>query len=168
MASEILANAAFKEGYHVTAVPFFGVERRGAPVTAFARLSKQPILIRSGIYAPDCVVVLDETLLNAVDVLEGLKPDGVILVNTRRAPGELPIDQKFRLFTVDATEIALKHGLGSPTMPIVNSAILGALVKATRLVSLISIIEAVTAIVPAKKDANAAATKEAHSLARGR
>ena len=168
IASEVLATAGFHEGYHVMAIPFFGVERRGAPVTAFTRLSKEPILIRSGVYEPDFVVVLDESLLNAVDVLEGLKQAGAILVNTRRAPDELPIGKSVRAFTVDATEIAVKHGLGSPAIPIVNTAILGAFVKVSGLVSLNSVIEAVRATVPSKKDANAAAAKEAFEQVRGR
>jgi len=168
IASEVLATAGFHEGYNVTAVPFFGVERRGAPVTAFTRLSKEPILIRSGIYTPDFVVVLDESLFNAVDVLDGLKTGGAILVNTRRAAADLPMGKDVKAYTVDATGIAVKHGLGSPTTPIVNTAILGAFAKISGLVSLNTLIESVRAIVPSKKDANAAATKDAYELVRGR
>lgn len=168
IASEVLATAGFHEGYHVTAVPFFGVERRGAPVAAYTRLSKEPILIRSGIYTPDFVVVLDESLFNAVDVLEGLKPEGILLVNTRRNPAELPIKPEVKAFTVDATGIAVKHGLGSPTSPIVNTAILGAFAKVSGIVSLNAIVEAVRSVVPSRKDANAAATKEAYAQVRGR
>lgn len=164
VASEVLANAAFREGYHVTAFPFFGVERRGAPVTAFARLSREPILIRSGIYAPDYVIVLDESLMAAVNVLEGLKPGGSLLVNTRRRPDELPVESGHKKYTVNATDIAVKHGLGSLTTPIVNTAILGAFARVSKLVTLNTVIESVRAIVPAKKDANAAATKEAYNL----
>lgn len=167
VASEVLANAAFHEGYHVTAVPFFGVERRGAPVTAFTRLSKEPILIRSGVYTPDYVVVLDESLFNAVDVLEGLKPEGSVLVNTRRSPADLPITSGHRTFTVNATDIAIKHGLGSATAPIVNTAILGAFARISKLVTLNTIIESVRSIVPSRKEANAAATKEAYEQVRG-
>lgn len=167
IASEVLANAAFREGYHVTAFPFFGVERRGAPVTAFNRLSKEPILIRSGIYTPDYVIVLDESLFMAVNVLEGLKPKGSILVNTRREPSDLPGVKGYRTFVVDATAIAVKHGLGSPTTPIVNTAILGAFAKVSKLVTLNTLIESVRAIAPTKKDENAAATKDAYNQVRG-
>jgi len=167
IASEVLANAAFREGYHVLAFPFFGVERRGAPVTAFARISKEPILIRSGIYAPDFVIVLDESLLSAVNVLEGLKPSGAILVNTRRLPSDLPIDSGHKKYTVNATDIAVRHGLGSPATPIVNTAILGAFARISSLVTLNTVIESVRAIVPAKKDENAAATKEAYHAVKG-
>ncbi len=167
IASEVLANAAFREGYHVTAFPFFGVERRGAPVTAFTRLSKEPILVRSGIYEPDFVVVLDESLLMSVNVLEGLKKGGSLLVNTRHRPEELPVDSDHKKFTVDATGIAVKNGLGSPTTPIVNTAILGAFAKVSKLVTLNSVIESVRAIAPVKKDENAAATKEAYGQVLG-
>jgi len=167
VASEVLANAAFREGYHVSAFPFFGMERRGAPVTAFARISKEPILIRSGIYEPDFVIVLDESLIAAVDVLEGLKPNGSILVNTRREPKDLPLDSKHKKYTVNATDIAVKHGLGSPSTPIVNSAILGAFARISNLVTLNVIIESVRTIAPTKKDANAAATKEAFHEVKG-
>lgn len=167
VASEVLANAAFREGYHVSAFPFFGVERRGAPVTAFARISKDPILVKTGIYAPDFVVVLDESLLSGVDVLEGLKPEGILLVNTRREPDELPVNSEHRKYTVNATDIAVKHGLGSPSTPIVNTAILGAFARISELVTLNAIIEAVRSIAPTKKEANAAASKEAYSVVRG-
>jgi len=167
IASEVLANAAFREGFHVSAFPFFGMERRGAPVTAYARISKEPILIRSGIYEPDFVVVLDESLLAGVNVLEGLKPKGSILVNTRRLPSELPIDSNHKKYTVNATDIAVKHGLGSSSIPIVNTAILGAFAKISSLVTLNTIIESVRAIAPTKKDANAAAAKEAYHAVKG-
>lgn len=167
IASEVLANAAFREGYHVSAFPFFGVERRGAPVTAFTRISKEPILIRSGIYSPDFVIVLDESLLAAVNVLEGLKPNGSILINTRRLPSELPISSGHKRYTINATDIAVRHGLGSPSMPIVNTAILGAFAKISSIVNLNTVIESVRAIAPSKKDANAAATKEAYHEVKG-
>ncbi|MDH4123021.1 MAG: 2-oxoacid:acceptor oxidoreductase family protein [Thermoplasmata archaeon] len=167
VASEVLANAAFREGYHVSAFPYFGVERRGAPVTAFARVSKEPILIRSGIYAPDFVIVLDESLLLGVDVLEGLKPKGSLLVNTRREPKDLPVNSDHKKYTVNATDIAVKHGLGSPTTPIVNTAILGAFARISSLVTLNTVIESVRTIAPVKKDANAAATKEAYHAVKG-
>ena len=167
IASEVLANAAFREGYHVSAFPFFGVERRGAPVTAFARISKEPILIRSGIYSPDFVIVLDESLLASVNVLEGLKSNGSILVNTRRPPSELPVASDCRKYSINATDIAVRHGLGSPSMPIVSTAILGAFAKISALVNLNTVIESVRAIAPTKKDANAAATKEAYQEVKG-
>jgi len=163
----VLANAAFSEGYNVSAFPYFGVERRGAPVTAFARISEQEILIKSGIYEPDFVIVLDESLLSGVDVLLGLRENGSILINTSRDPAELPFDSDHKKYTVDATEIAVKHGLGSPTAPIVNTAILGAFARISPIVSLDSVIRAIRDVVPRRIEENIRATKDAFENVRG-
>jgi 2-oxoacid:acceptor oxidoreductase gamma subunit (pyruvate/2-ketoisovalerate family) len=141
-AAELLARAAFKEGKWVQAIPFFGAERRGAPVKAFARLSDEPILIRSQVYNPDCVIVLDSTLLDLVDVAEGLKKDGVIIINTRKKPEELTIKQS-RLATVDATGIALELQLLVAGLPVLNTIMLGAFAKATEEVKLESVVETI-------------------------
>jgi 2-oxoacid:acceptor oxidoreductase gamma subunit (pyruvate/2-ketoisovalerate family) len=160
IASNILANAAFLEGKDVQAFPFFGVERRGAPVTAFTRIDDRPIRIKFAIYNPDYVVVLDESLLKAVDVTAGLRPDGIVVVNTRREPTALGI-AKGRLATVDATDIAISHGLGSKVAPIVNTVMLGALVAATGEVKLASVLECMGEHVPIKSEENAAACRDA-------
>ncbi len=141
-AAELLARAAFKEGKWVQAIPFFGAERRGAPVKAFARLADEPILIRSQVYSPDYVIVLDSTLLEMVDVTEGLKKDGVILINTMKKPEELDIKQG-RLATVDATGIALELELLVAGLPVLNTTMLGAFAKATGEVKLESVLEAI-------------------------
>lgn len=167
IASELLANAAYSEGYHVLSYPYFGVERRGAPVTAFTRISKEKILTKSAIYNPDFVIVLDESLLAGVDVLDGLKSDGSILVNSRRDPADLPFDSDHRKFTVNATDIAAKNGIGSPTAPIVNTAILGAFARISPIVTLEAIIHSIHNVVPRKKEENIAATKESYSLVKG-
>ncbi len=161
VASEVLARAAFKEGKDVQAFPFFGVERRGAPVTAYARFDDRPIRVKSSVYEPDYVVVLDPSLLGTVDVREGLKEDGLILLNTDKAPEETGLVAS-RLAAVDATDIAIRHGLGSKAAPIVNTAILGAFAKATGVVGLDSILESITESVPAKVEANVAAAQEAY------
>jgi len=83
-AAELLAVAAFEDGKYSQAFPFFGVERRGAPVTAFTRLSDKKIRLRSQIYEPDYVIVQDATLVSAVDVTAGLKPDGIVIVNSEK------------------------------------------------------------------------------------
>jgi len=121
-AAELMAVAAFDDGREAQAFPAFGVERRGAPVLAFCRISDKPIRIRSQIYSPDYVIVQDPTLLETVDVLSGLKPDGTVLINTERPGSELGLDTKARVVTFPATEIALEE-LGRPIM---NTAILGA------------------------------------------
>lgn len=141
-AAELLARAAFKEGKWVQAIPFFGAERRGAPVKAFARLSDEPILIRSQVYNPDYVIVLDSTLLDIVDVTEGLKKDGVVIVNTTKKPEELKIRQG-RVATVDATGIALELQLLVAGLPVLNTTMLGAFAKATEEVKLESVLDVV-------------------------
>jgi len=141
-AAELLAHAAFKEGKWVQAIPFFGAERRGAPVRAFARLSNEPILVRSQIYNPDYVIVLDSGLLNLVDVTEGLKKDGIVIVNTQKKPEELNLKQG-RVATVDATGIALELQLVVSGLPVLNTTMLGAFAKATGEVKLESVLEAI-------------------------
>lgn len=118
--AELLAVAAFKDGWFVQAFPSFGVERRGAPVTAFVRVNDFPIRLRSQIYNPDYVIVLDVTLLEAVDVARGIKQDGFILINSTRDPTTFNL--KTKVITIDATGIALNI-IGKP---IVNTVILGA------------------------------------------
>jgi pyruvate ferredoxin oxidoreductase gamma subunit/2-oxoisovalerate ferredoxin oxidoreductase gamma subunit len=165
-AANILAAAAFKEGYDVQAFPMFGVERRGAPVTAFARMDKQPIDIKTQIYEPDVVVVLDPTLLEVVDVTSGLKEDGVVIVNSGKDPKEFDFKQK-RVYTVDATEIAVENKLGTQTSPIVNTAILGAYSKAVGNVSMESIEGAINEEAPVKAEENVKAAKNAYNNTKG-
>lgn len=128
-AAEILASAAALEGKWVQAFPSFGAERRGAPVQAYTRISEKLILDRSFIYEPDIVVVLDESLLNAdrSNVLMGLKPNGKLVVNSSREPHVLANMLRFNgdVAAVDATSIAIEV-LG---VPIVNTAILGAVAR---------------------------------------
>lgn len=141
-AAELLARAAFKEGKWVQAIPFFGAERRGAPVKAFARISDEPILIRSQIYSPDYVIVLDSTLLDLVDVTEGLKENGIVIINTTRKPDEIKLGQG-HLATVDATGIALELGLLVAGLPVLNTTMLGAFAKATEEIKLESVLEVI-------------------------
>ena len=141
-AAELLARAAFKEGKWVQSFPFFGAERRGAPVKAFARLSDEPILVRSQIYNPDYVIVLDSGLLDLVDVTEGLKENGIVIVNTQKKPEELNL-KKCRIATVDATGIALELQLVVAGLPVLNTTMLGAFAKATGEIKLESVVEVV-------------------------
>ena len=139
-ACQLLASAALLEGKRVQAFPEFGPERTGAPVLGFTRISDAPIDVHSQVYEPDVVVVLDSTLLKTVDVREGLKRGGKLVVNTDLTPKELKKQLKsegIKIFTVNATRIALDV-IGRP---IFNTAMLGALVKATNLVSLESVIK---------------------------
>ncbi len=162
VASKIIAEAAFLEGKDVQAFPYFGVERRGAPVTAFTRIDDRPIRIKSEIYTPDYVIILDPSLIGNVDMTYGLKDGGLVLVNIDKPPSEVKLDVIAKIATVDARTIALSHGLGSKTAPIVNTAIVGAFSKASHEVKIDSVLNAVKNNVPLKKEENAQAAKEAY------
>lgn len=162
IASEILATAAFYEGKYVSSFPYFGVERRGAPVTAFTRIDTKPIRVKTQIYNPDHVVVLDHSLLNLVNVTAGLKEGGLVLINTIKNPEDLNINAKI-VATVNASEIALNHSLGSHSAPIVNTAILGAYAKASGVVKLESIKEAIKENVSGLIDENVASAEDAYN-----
>jgi len=164
VASQILASALFKEGKYVQSFPTFGVERRGAPVAAFIRVDDEPILLRCEVYNPDYAVVLDPTLIAAIDITTGLKRDGWVLINTDRSPKEFRLDG-YRVATVDANHIAVKYRLGSPTNPIVNTAILGAFARMSGLVKLETLLETIREEVPLKPEENAAAAEEAYKEA---
>ena len=164
IASELLANAAFKEGKEVQAFPYFGVERRGAPVTAFTKIDTKPIRDKSEIYEPDYVIVLDHSMLYAVDPIASLKDDGLILVNTTRDPKDLKLNFKGKIATIDANAVAIKHQLGSKQAPIVNSSLLGAFAKATKIVKLESLVDSIKEGAPSKREENANAARDAYEL----
>jgi pyruvate ferredoxin oxidoreductase gamma subunit len=136
----LIAVAAFEDKRFSQAFPAFGVERRGAPVMAFARIADRPIRIRSQIYEPDYVIVQDVTLLEVVDVASGLKADGKIIINTDRPKEKLNLDTKADVITIDATKIAMEV-LGRP---IVNTTMLGAFCGATKEVGLESLNKAIS------------------------
>ena len=154
IASELLAQAAFLDGKMPQSFPFFGVERRGAPVTAFCRIDDRPIGVRTSITDPDVVVVLDPGLLARTQVTDGLRSNGLLLVNTPGPAASLGAPHGVRRAAVDATRIALDHGLGTPMMPIVNTAVLGALARATGVVSLGALNRAIEQFVPARPEQN--------------
>ncbi len=145
-AAEILAVGAFYDGKYSQAFPVFGTERRGAPVTAFSRIDDEFIVIRNQIYEPDYVVVQDPTLLEVIDVAQGLKDDGRLLINTEKDPSSLGIDVKGELKTINATKIALEQ-LGRP---IVNTTMLGAFIALTGEVTLDSLKDAISKRFPEK------------------
>ncbi len=132
MAAQALASAAFEEGGYAVAFPFFGSERRGAPVLAFTRIDKKPIRLKTQVYEPDFIVVLDEGLIAVADVAAGLKKGGMAIVNTAKKPEEIDLGVDVRMATVDATSVALEI----LKRPVTNSAILGAVAKATGIVSM--------------------------------
>jgi len=162
VASKMLAVAFFKEGKGVQSFPTYGAERRGAPVAAFIRVDDKPILYHHNIYNPTHVVVLDPSLMERVDVAQGLKEGGFVLINTKLHPSDFPELKAFDVHVVDASEIAFKHGLGSKESPIVNTAVLGAFAKASGLIGLHAVLEAVKEESPIKIKANLGAAKEAY------
>jgi 2-oxoacid:acceptor oxidoreductase gamma subunit (pyruvate/2-ketoisovalerate family) len=163
IASEILATASFYDGKFCQSFPAFGVERRGAPVTAFTRIDDKAIRIRTQIYAPDHIIVLDQTLLiEGVEVTGGLKDGGWVVVNSRKDLQGFPGFDTYRVATVDANSIAVSHGVGTPTAPVVNTTILGAFARVTGLVTIDSVIKAIQEIVPTKREENALAAQEAY------
>lgn len=165
IASQVLADAAFREGMHVQAFPAFGSERRGAPVTAFLRLDHTPIMVRSKVYEPDGLVILDQGLLTLGinTILAGLKPGGWILINSPQSPDDFPELKKFEVCTIDAATISRRHRLGSATAPIVNTVMAGALAGFKGIASLENMAEAVRHAVPVKPEENVAAAMEGAS-----
>lgn len=156
VASKILADAAFLEGRWVQSFPFFGVERRGAPVTAYARIAPAALEVRTNVYAPDVVVVLDPSLLGGTDYRQGLKDGGTVVANA-------PPDRVFEspAFVVDATAIALDEGLGTRSVPLVNTAMVGALSRASQIVALESVLKSIDRLVPRQQSENRRAAERA-------
>ena len=120
-ASLLLADVAFSTGKYIQGFPEYGPERMGAPMTAYNRISSKPIEVHSNIYDPDYVVVVDETLLKAVDVSNGLKKDGAIVINTTKSLDEIkPLLKNYNgnIYTIDAKKIS-EDALGKyfPNVP---------------------------------------------------
>lgn len=126
-AALLLADVAFKTGKYVQGFPEYGPERMGAPITAFNRISENPIRVHSNIYTPDLVVVVDETLLHTVDVTAGLKEEGAVLVNTSMTEGEVRTLLKGwqgKIYTIDARKISLEClGKYFPNSPMLAAAV---------------------------------------------
>ncbi len=158
--AELVAHAAISEGKYAQSFPSFGPERRGAPVLAFLRVSDQPIRTRTVIQKPDIVVVLDPSLLRAVDVTVGLKENGKIIINSRKSPAELKAEFGFRwpVAAVNATRIA-RETIG---LPITNTAMIGALLKVTPVVNLGSVTKQLEERFGVRGRANMEAVKRAY------
>lgn len=135
--AELLAQAAIDEGKYATAFPSFGPERRGAPVVAFARVDEQPVRLRSKIYRPDVVVVLDPSLLDIANPSEGIRDGGILIINSTHEPESIrnKLSYSGKMALVDAGAIA-KEVIG---LPITNTTMVGALIKGTSLLSVDSL-----------------------------
>ncbi len=125
-AAKLIALASFRDGKYATAAPFYGAERRGAPIVSFIRIDDNPIKVYSQIHNPDLIVVLDPSILDLVNVFEGLKPDGKVLINAPDIPKKA---EGYQVQHVDLTGIALKTNLVVAGSPILNTPVIGALAK---------------------------------------
>jgi len=134
-AALLLAEAVISEGKYGQAFPDYGPERTGAPMRGFTRISEQPIRLHSAIQTPDVVVVLDESLLDAVDIVEGTDDKAVIIINTPKKPHEIRNKLNINgrsVYTLNANQLA-QEVIGRP---IPNTVMLGALIKSTELMKM--------------------------------
>ena len=168
-AAEMLSIAAFEQGRWAQAFPSVGSERTGAPVVAFCRIDDREIRLREPIVEPDVLIVQDPTLLHQVNVFQGLKPDGWVLINSRKTFDQLGLadiaarHRHERLITVPASEIALKH----VKRPLPNAVLLGGFAALTGLVTLDAVVHAIRHTFSGPiADANVAAASEAHDYVR--
>jgi pyruvate ferredoxin oxidoreductase gamma subunit len=166
--AELLSVAAFDEGKNAQAFPSFGSERMGAPVVSFCRIDDKAIRLREPILEPDALIIQDPTLLHSQDLFSGLKPEGYILINSKRSFQELGIADFAKRFPpnhlcdVGATDIAMKH-VGRP-LP--NAALLGGFAAITKLLAFDSVAKAIRGKFPGSMgEANVAAAREAYDLA---
>ena len=166
--AEILSVAAFLEGKHAQAFPSFGSERTGAPVMAFCRIDDKEIRVREPVLQPDALIIQDSTLLQQVDLFEGLPVRGYVLLNSTHSIEELGLGgfvrgpRKYRLYMLPATELAVKHvGRAVP-----NAALLGGFAAITGVIALDSVVAAIREKFPSKiAEKNVAAAKEAFDVA---
>lgn len=135
--ANMLADAGYRAGFKgVMSMPTFGAERRGAPVTASTRLSREVLRFFSQVESPDMVIVLDDSLLPAPSTTQGLAPGGFLVINSAADPASLDSGKGFRVAVTDANEIAREAGLVISGAPMVNTAMLGAIARATGLIDL--------------------------------
>ncbi len=161
-AGDLLAMSAFYDDKFCQAFPAFGVERRGAPVMAFARIDDKPVRRRNQIESPDYVLVQDSTLLDVIDVSQGIKPEGAVIVNTSKSPKEIKLNNPAKVYAVDGTAIALEF-LGRP---IVNTVMLGIFSGITGEVSIEAVKKAVRKRFSGKiQEKNLIAVEKAHERA---
>jgi len=159
VASEILGKAFFLEGKYPQCFSLFGGERRGAPVVGFLRVDEQPILLKCQIYHPDQMIIFDFSLIDEMEILQELKPNGSILINSHQGIDFFRQLRKFKIGLIDAGPIARSLGLGGTF----NTAMLGAYVHLTNLVTLKTLTETVKAMAPGKKEENVEAVREAYN-----
>ena len=158
MASQILGFAFFKAALYPQCFSVFGGERRGAPVVSFLRVDKEKILLKCGIKHPNEMVYLDDTLIDAQEVNALLTGGGKIVINTNRPSSEYKFLQPFTVGLIDARSIAENLGLGRT----INTAILGAYCRISGKPPLEALLASIQEMVPAKKEANLEAARQAY------
>jgi pyruvate ferredoxin oxidoreductase gamma subunit len=162
----ILANAAFEDGKYALSFPTFGAARMGAPMNAFVRIGDAPIRVRSQIYKPDYVLVQDPTLMRGYDVVAGLKPDGLAVINTSKKSSELGLKTQARVVTVNAGRIA-KQIMGRADR--VNTVLIGAFIAVTGELSVESVQRAINSRFSGKAaESNGKAFIEAYNEVKNR
>ncbi len=168
--AEMLSIAAFLEGKHAQAFPSFGSERMGAPVVSYCRMDDREIRLREPILAPDALIIQDPTLLQSIDVFQGLSEHGYLLINSRKSFAELGIDEfiggfpKDHVCAVNATELAVKH----VKRPVPNAALLGGFAAISGEISIDSVEAAIMSKFPGPiGEANVAAAREAFGTITG-
>jgi 2-oxoacid:acceptor oxidoreductase gamma subunit (pyruvate/2-ketoisovalerate family) len=159
VASEILGRTFFLEGKYPQCFSLFGGERRGAPVVGFLRVDEQPVLLKCQIYHPDQMIIFDFSIIDGTEILRELKPNGLILINSHQQIDFFKKLRRFRIGLIDAGPIARSLGLGGTF----NTAVLGAYVRLTNLVTMKTLTETVKAMAPAKKEENVEAAREAYN-----
>lgn len=145
--ANMLAEAAYHAGFRgVMSAPTFGAERRGAPITASTRIAPRPLRCLSQVEYPDMIVVLDDSLLTTVNATNGLAPDGFVVVNSSSEPEELGLGNGYRIAVADANHIAREVGLIISGTLMINTAMLGAVARASGLIKLEHIEKALNSI----------------------
>lgn len=163
-ASRIIAIAAYEEGKYSQAIPMYGTERRGAPLTAFVRIDDVRVRERELVHNPEISIVLDPLIAKQQMVVDNLIPGGLVLLNTKDEPEDVKLGGDFKIATVDATTIALET-LGRP---ITNTAILGAFAKVTGMISVESIEKAIKKNFPGRiGEMNVAAVRRSYEEVKG-
>ena len=164
--AQFMAIAALEDGKYGQAFPYLGGggERRGKAIMAFCRLSDKPVRLRARVDAPDYLIIQDITIVNEVDVMEGLKEGATVLINTDKKPDELGLEGSFKLFTFSAEKLA-REILGRPIM---NTALLGAFASITKEISLDAALKAVRSKFPGELgEKNARVVKESYKMLEG-
>ncbi len=157
VASEILARACFEEGMYPQCYSLFGGERRGAPVAAFVRISDNKIYLKCDIDHPNHLIVFDKVLFNEKEILKQVVAGGFLLLNMDEGYQSVAL-QDYTVGTIDALEISKRNGLGA----VVNTAILGAYIRLTQVISLDRLLKVIKETVPGAIDQNVAAAREAY------